>query len=124
MSKTKKVTSKILCDTIVEGMQENKANDIVVLDLRKIPNTVTDFFVMCSSESSTQIDGITSSVLRHTRSEIQERPWHVEGKGTSEWVLLDFVSVVAHVFYKDARHHFDIEDLWSDAIRTDIPNLN
>lgn len=124
MTKTKKVTSKILCDTIVEGMQENKAKDIVVLDLRDIPNTVTDFFVICSGESSTQIDGITNSVLRHTRKEIQERPWRQEGKGTSEWVLMDYVSVVAHVFYKTAREHYDIEDLWSDAKRTDIPNLN
>lgn len=124
MAKTKKITSKLLCDTIVEGMQENKAQDIVVLDLRKIENSVTDFFVICSGESSTQIDGITSSVLRHTRSEINEKPWQTEGKGTSEWVLIDYVSVVAHVFYKTARSHYDIEDLWSDAKRTDIPNLN
>ena len=124
MAKTKNVTSKKLCDTIVEGMQENKAGDIVVLDLRKIPNTVTDYFVICSGESSTQIDGITSSVLKHTMQEIHEKPWHTEGKGTSEWVLMDYVSVVAHVFYKPARSHYDIEDLWSDAKRTDIPNLN
>lgn len=124
MAKTKKVTSKILCDAIVEGMQENKAKDIVVLDLRDIPNTVTDFFVICSGESSTQIDGIANSVLRHTRTTIQEKPWHQEGKGTSEWVLMDYVSVVAHVFYKSTRDHYDIEDLWSDAKRTDIPNLN
>lgn len=124
MAKTKKVTSQILCDTIIEGMQENKAKDIVVLDLRDVPNTVTDFFVICTGESSTQIDGITNSVARHTRETIQERPWHQEGKGTSEWVLMDYVSVVAHVFYKTARAHYDIEDLWSDAKRTDIPNLN
>ncbi len=124
MAKTKTVSSKILADTIVEGMQENKAKDIVVLDLRKIPNTVTDFFVICSGESSTQIDGITNSVIRHTRTEIQEKPWHQEGKGTTEWVLLDYVSVVAHIFYRSAREHYNIEDLWSDAKRTDVPNLN
>ena len=115
--------SQILCDAIVEGMQENKAQDIVVLDLREIPNTVTDFFVICSGESSTQIDGITSTVMRHTRNTIQERPWHTEGKGTSEWVLMDYVSVVAHVFYKTARSHYDLEELWSDAKKTIIPNL-
>lgn len=124
MAKTKKVTSELLCDTIVEGMQENKAKDIVILDLRDIPNTVTDFFVICTGESSTQIDGITNSVVRHTRTEIQERPWRQEGKGTTEWVLLDYVSVVVHIFYKSARDHYDIEDLWSDAKRTDVPNLN
>jgi ribosome-associated protein len=116
--------SQILCNAIVEGMQENKAKDIVVLDLRNIANAVTDFFVICSGESSTQVDGISSTVMRHTRKELQEKPWHQEGKTNSEWILLDYVSVVAHIFYKDARHFYELEDLWSDAARTDIPNLN
>ncbi len=116
--------SEILCNAIVEGMQENKAKDIVVLDLRNIANAVTDFFVICSGESSTQVDGISSTVTRHTREELKEKPWHQEGKTNSEWILLDYVSVVAHIFYKDARHFYELEDLWSDAIRTDVPNLN
>jgi ribosome-associated protein len=114
--------SQVLCNAIVEGMQENKAKDIVVLDLRNIANAVTDFFVICSGESSTQVDGISSTVTRHTRKELQEKPWHQEGKTNSEWILLDYASVVAHIFYKDARHFYELEDLWSDAIRTDIPN--
>ena len=120
----KEINSKIICDTIVEGMQENKAQDIVVLDLRHIEAAVADFFVICGGESSTQVDGITSSVLRHTRKEIKERPWHVEGKGMSEWVLLDYVTVVAHVFHKTNRTFYDLEDLWADAKRTDVPNLD
>ena len=120
----KEINSKIICDTIVEGMQENKAKDIVILDLRHIDASVADFFVICSGESSTQVDGITSSVLRHTRKEIKERPWHVEGKTMSEWILLDYVTVVAHVFYKDVRNFYDLEDLWADAKRTDVPNLD
>jgi ribosome-associated protein len=116
--------SQILCNAIVEGMQENKAQDIVVLDMRNIANAVTDFFVICSGESSTQVDGISSTVTRHTRKTLKEKPWHQEGKTNSEWILLDYVSVVAHIFYKDARHFYELEDLWSDAVRTDIPNLN
>lgn len=116
--------SKILCDAIVEGMQENKAKDIVVLDLREIANRVCDFFVICSGESSTQVDGISSSVQRHTRKELSEKPWNVEGKGTSEWVLMDYVSVVAHVFYRETRNFYDLEDLWADAVRVDIPNID
>jgi ribosome-associated protein len=116
--------SQVLCDTIVEGMQEIKALDIVVLDLREITSAVCDFFVICSGESSTQVDGISSSVLRHTRKELSERPWNVEGKNNSEWVLIDYVDVVAHVFYKEQREFFDLEDLWADAKRTNIPNLN
>jgi ribosome-associated protein len=125
MRKVKNETeSQVLCDAIVEGMQENKAKDIVVLDLREIHNSVCDFFVICSGESSTQVDGISTSITRHTRKELKEKPWHIEGKTNSEWILLDYVSVVAHVFYKDARPFYDLEDLWADAIRTDIPNLN
>ena len=118
------VDSKLLCDAIVEGMQENKAKSITVLDLRNIPNAVTDFFVICSGDSNVQVEGIASTVSRHTRKELQEKPWHQEGKTNAEWILLDYVSVVAHIFYKDARQFYELEDLWSDAIRTDIPDLN
>jgi ribosome-associated protein len=118
------IDSQTLCNTIVEGMQENKAKDIVVLDLRGITSAVTDFFVICSGESSTQVEGISNSVTRHTRKELEERPWHQEGKTNSEWILLDYVNVVAHIFYKDARSFYDLEDLWADAKRTDIPNLD
>lgn len=116
--------SQILCDAIVEGMQDNKAKDIVVLDLREIDNAVCDFFVICSGDSSTQVDGISSSVVRHTRKELQEKPWNIEGKSNREWVLMDYVSVVAHVFYHETRAFYELEDLWADAKRTDIPNLN
>lgn len=120
----KEEDSKILCDTIVEGMQENKAKDIVVLDLREISNAVCDFFVICSGDSSTQVDGISSSVVRHTRKELSEKPYSVEGKSNREWILLDYVSVVAHVFYKETRAFYELEDLWADAVHTDIPNLD
>lgn len=124
MQKEKKVNSKKLCDTIVEGMQENKAKEITVLDLRKISGAVCDFFVICSGESYTQVDGISSAIQRHTRSEIQERPWHVEGKNGSQWVLLDYVDVVAHVFGRELREFYDLEDLWADAKITRIPDIN
>ena len=116
--------SKELCDCIVEGMQENKAKNIVVLDLREIESAVTDFFVICSGDSSTQVDGIGSSVVRHTRKQLKEKPFNVEGKTNKEWVLLDYVSVVAHIFYRETREFYDLEELWADAVRTDVPDLN
>lgn len=118
------IDSKVLCDAIVEGMQENKAKNIVVLDLRHIENAVTDFFVICSGDSNVQVEGIASTVSRHTRKELKEKPWHQEGKTNAEWILLDYVSVVAHIFYREARNFYELEDLWSDAKRTDIPDLN
>jgi len=116
--------SQILADTIVEGMQENKAEDIVVLDLREIDSAVCDFFVICSGESSTQVDGISKAIMRQTRQEIGDKPWNIEGRASSEWVLLDYFNVVAHVFHKEQRTFFDLEDLWADAKKTTIPNLN
>jgi ribosome-associated protein len=125
MYKVKKdIDSEVLYKAIVEGMQDNKAKDIVVLDLREIHAAVCDFFVICSGESTVQVDGINSAVTRFTRKELQERPWHVEGKTNSEWILLDYVNVVAHIFYKDARSFYDLEGLWADAIRIDIPNID
>lgn len=124
MHKTKSISeSELLAKAIVEGMQENKAKDIVVLDLRHLDSAVCDFFVICSGDSSTHVDGISNAVTRYTRKTLKEKPWHVEGKTNSEWILLDYINVVGHIFYKDARGFFEIEDLWADAIRTDIPNL-
>ena len=125
MRKTKDTeASELLVKAIVEGMQENKAKDIVILDLRTLSSAVCDFFVICSGDSSTQVDGIANSIARFTRKEVKEKPWHIEGKSNSEWILLDYVNVVSHVFYKDARSFYELEDLWADAIRTDIPTIN
>ena len=125
MRKTKDTeASELLVKAIVEGMQENKAKDIVILDLRTLSSAVCDFFVICSGDSSTQVDGIANSIARFTRKELKEKPWHIEGKSNSEWILLDYMNVVSHVFYKDARSFYELEDLWADAIRTDIPTIN
>jgi len=111
-----------LCKAIVEGMKENKANDIVVLDLRHLDSAVCDYFVLCSGDSTTHVDGISNAVTKFVRKSIQEKPWHVEGKTNSDWILLDYINVVGHVFYKDSRGFYDIEELWSDADRTNIPS--
>jgi ribosome-associated protein len=125
MHKIKKsIDSQKLTEVIVEGMKDNKAKDIVILDLRKIDNAVTDFFVICTGDSSTQIDGIGSSVVRLTRKELKERPWHQEGKGVVEWLLLDYVNVVVHIFSEEMRAFYDVEEMWSDAKKTMIPNLD
>lgn len=116
--------TKILVDTIVEGIQEVKGRDIAILNLQKIENSVCDYFIICSGDSTVQVDGIAKTLVRHTRSKIQEKPWHNEGSTNSEWILLDYVSVVVHVFYRSTREFYNIEGLWADAERTDIPNLD
>jgi len=116
--------TQILVDSIITGMQENKADNIVILDLRKIENSICDFFIICSGESSTQVDGISKSIKRYTMEEILEKPWRIEGEKNSEWILLDYCNVVVHVFHKEKRKFYELEDLWADAKRTDISNLN
>tara|TARA_B100000674_G_scaffold366148_1_gene308652 strand:+ start:887 stop:1258 length:372 start_codon:yes stop_codon:yes gene_type:complete len=120
--KISKSPSEILCGAIVEGMLENKANEIVVLDLRELDGAITEFFVICSGDSDTHVDGISNSICRNVRKNLQEKPWNIEGKTNSDWVLLDYVNVVGHVFYKEKRSFYDIEELWSDATRTNIPS--
>ncbi len=96
-------------------MQEKKAQDIVVMDLRKINNVITDFFVISSGNSDTQVDAIADSVEEEVYKTIQQNPWQKEGKMQREWILLDYVDVVVHVFKKDRREYFDLEGLWGDA---------
>ena len=126
MAKQKKKLdySEQLCECIVEGMQENKARDIMVLDLRELSSSVCDFFVICHGDSSTQFDGISNAVTRFTRKKMKEKPWRTEGERNSEWVLLDYIDVVAHIFYREARQFYEIEELWADGKRTDYPNIN
>ena len=111
----KTISSEQLSQLVVHGMQEKKAVDIVVLDLRDVKNAVTDYFVICSGNSDTQVDAITNSIEEQVYKSLGEDPWHKEGKVNREWILLDYVDVVAHVFKKDRRSFYALEDLWGDA---------
>jgi ribosome-associated protein len=121
MKKSKKeLSSEELCRVIVNGMFERKASDIVVMDLRKIHNAITDFFVICSGSSDTQTDAISVSVDEEVEKASGQSPWHKEGLQNREWILLDFVDVVVHIFKKDRREFYDIESLWGDAISYEV----
>jgi ribosome-associated protein len=112
--------SEKLSSTIVKGMQEKKAIDIVLLDLRKVKNAVADFFVICSGSSDKQIDAIADSIDEQVHKSLNENPWHVEGKNNKEWMILDYTNVVAHIFRKDRRNFYALEKLWGDAEITNI----
>jgi ribosome-associated protein len=118
--KLKKHDSEKLCSAIVDGMQEVKASEIVVMDMRAIKNAVADFFVICSGGSDKQVDAIAQSIDKEVFKKIQENPWHTEGKNNKEWLILDYISVVAHVFRKDRRQFYSLERLWGDAQITEI----
>jgi ribosome-associated protein len=117
---TKKAVLKIddaesLRDAIVEGMQEKKGKEIVCIDLRNIKNAVTDFFIICHADSKTHVDTIARSVEEIVFKKQKEEPFHREGYGNSEWILLDYMTVVAHIFHKEQREYYGIERLWADA---------
>lgn len=116
-------TTNLLVDAVVQGMQEVKAKDIVHLDLREVPNTVCDHFIICHGDSSTQVEAIARSVERFTREKMSEKPWHVEGKENAGWILLDYVDVVVHIFLRDVRTFYGLDQLWADAIRNTYENV-
>jgi len=108
-----------LLASIVDGMQEKKAKNITILDLHKIENRIADFFVICDADSGTHVDAIADSVEEVVLKQSGEKPYHSEGQQNSEWILLDYINIVAHVFLKETREYYNIEGLWGDAeIRT------
>ena len=123
MGKRKKVPlpeSTRLSGAIVKGMQEKKALDIVLMDLRKVKNAVADFFVICSGNSDKQLDAIADSIDEQVFRNLKESPWHMEGKSNKEWMILDYTNVVAHVFRRDKRDFYALEKLWGDAEITEV----
>ena len=104
-----------LVDTIVDSMDNLKAEKITILDLRDLENSVTDFFVICQGKSNTQVNAISNAIEKNVREKLSDKPWHVEGRDNSEWVLMDYVNTVAHIFQPDKREFYDIESLWGDA---------
>ncbi len=114
------LSSKELSKIVVEGMLEKKAIDVVVLDLKEIKQSIADYFVICSGNTVNQVDAISDSIEEMVYKHTQENPWHKEGKDNKEWILMDYVNVVAHVFRKDRRDFYALEDLWGDAVVTEI----
>ena len=107
--------SDTLADLVVRGMQDKKASDIVVLNLKELKNAVADYFIICSANSDTQIDAVARSVEEEIEKVTGESPWQTEGRTNREWVLLDYVDVVVHVFLRDRRKFYALEELWGDA---------
>ena len=112
--------TKVLLDSIVDGITNVKGEEITILDLREIENAICQYFVICTGNSNTQVSAITGSIERTVKSEMSERPFHVEGRQNNQWVLMDYTNVIVHVFQKEYREYYDIESLWGDAVETRI----
>ena len=106
--------SKIL-KTIIRAIQDKKGENIISLDLRKIPEAVADFFVICEANNQPQIRAIMDSVEDQVKKNCGEKPYHYEGKQNLQWVLIDYVNVVVHIMMPEQRKFYKLEEMWSDA---------
>ena len=117
----KKDKGEQLADSVVFGMQEKKAEDIVTINLKNIKNSIADYFIICHCESRTQAQAIADSVEEQVYKKSGESAWHKEGRENSEWILLDYSNVVVHIFLRDKREFYGLERLWGDA---EIKHIN
>lgn len=125
MAKAKKNSdSDKLVDVVVQAIQEKKGSDIVILDLKNIPSSICDYFIICHGNSDRQIQGMKNAIEDDCFKILKEKPFSVEGVDNSEWILIDFVDVVVHLFLKDTREFFALENLWADAPSRKLENLN
>jgi ribosome-associated protein len=116
----KQVSTDDLISVIIQGIEEVKGENIKLLDLRDIENTVCDYFIICSGNSNTQVKAISGSIQKTVSKQVKDKPWHIEGENNAEWILMDYVHVAVHVFQKQIRDFYDIESLWGDAKITEI----
>ncbi|MFT5761166.1 MAG: ribosome-associated protein [Polaribacter sp.] len=120
----KKINTDELIAEIIKGIDDVKGENVQLLDLREIENTVCDYFIICSGSSNTQVKAISGSIQKVVSKSLKDKPWHIEGEVNAEWVLMDYVNVVVHVFQKQIREFYDIESLWGDAKITTISPAN
>ena len=111
----KRKTFTPLVDQIIEGLEDIKGENILVLDLRNLENTICDFFVIAEGNSNTQVNALANAVEKRVRENLNDKPWHTEGSGNAECVLLDYVHVAVHIFQRSVREFYDLESLWGDA---------
>ncbi|BDC98075.1 ribosome silencing factor [Persicobacter psychrovividus] len=120
MEEKNNLTSEELSQMVVMGMLDKKASNVVVMDLRKVGNAVADFFVVATGNSDTQVESIARGVDEEVFKQCKTNPWHREGMDNREWVLIDYVDVVVHVFKQDKREFYNLENMWGDAKITRI----
>ena len=121
-TETKKIKgpTELLADSIVEGILEVKGRNISILNLTDIHNRVCDYFIICQADSNTQVNAIAGSVEEMVKKQTGERPYRKEGFENAEWILVDYVTVVVHIFQTEVRNFYNLESLWADAEVTQI----
>lgn len=120
---TRKLTTEDLNELIIESIQDIKGKNIVKLDLRKLHDSPTDYFIICEGDSNTQVKAISDHIQKRLKQEMATFASHVEGERSSLWVCLDYFTTVTHVFHRETRSFYELESLWSDARVTHYDSL-
>lgn len=115
LKKQNEISTDELLNCIIEAIKEKNGKELKILDLQKIENSVCDYFVICHGTSNTHIDAITDKVYREAKEKLNELPFSKEGLENKTWILLDYGSIVIHVFQEEYRRFYNLEDLWADA---------
>ncbi len=111
--------SEAMAEVAARGAQEKKAKSVLKIDLRKLEVAVTDFFVICHGDSNTQVKAIADSVEKELAEALNEKPFSREGGENGQWLILDYLNLVVHIFQKETREFYSIETLWGDGILTE-----
>ena len=121
---TEKIDAQDVIKQIIEGIQDKKGKEIVVVDMLKLGNSVCDYFVICQGNSPNQVSAITDSIEETVRINCRKKPYFVDGLRNSQWVAMDYGDILVHIFLPDVRKFYDIEHLWADATLTTIPDID
>ncbi len=113
-----KYSSKGLITNIIKSIEEVKGEEVILIDMKKIDNSPCDYFIVCDGSSNTQVNAIVSKIKKNVSKLLSEKPLNIEGLENCKWVLIDYIDIVVHVFQKEIRQYYKIENLWGDAKHT------
>ena len=119
----KQMKEKHLIETIVEGIQEKKGKKITTVDLSDIESAAASYFVICEGQSTTQVAAIADSVREYVQQHTGIKPFGYDGYQNSQWIIIDYGSILAHIFLPEYRNYYKLEQLWNDAKLAEIPDV-
>ncbi|MDX9747677.1 MAG: ribosome silencing factor [Paludibacter sp.] len=120
----KDLENEQIVKNIVEGIQERKGKEIVVVDMNRLKEAPCSYFVICEGDSTVHVNAVAHSIQEYVQEKIQVKPYAADGFENAEWIAMDYGQIIVHVFQRHARQYYDIEHLWADADLQKIENLN
>ena len=100
---------------IIKAIDDKKGENIISIEIGKLENSITDYFIICNAQSNTQVNAISYGIEKDLRNDLKQRPWHIEGRDNSQWIVMDYSSIIVHIFQTPYREFYKLEELWADA---------